>query len=132
MTLIAVDTSAVIAILDNEPMAEVCRETLIACERAVISAGTVAECLIVAAGRGVTQYAEALIARFDFEIVPVSGQTARAVGHAYTRWGKGFHSSRLNFGDCFAYVLAMERGCPLLFIGNDFAKTNVRSALSGR
>ena len=44
--------------------------------------------------------------------------------------GRGFHPAGLNFGDCFAYALAEEQNCPLLFIGNDFSKTDIRSALT--
>lgn len=50
---------------------------------------------------------------------------ARLVGDAYTRWGKGVHHAGLNFGDCFAYVLATMTGSPLLFVGTDFSRTDV-------
>jgi ribonuclease VapC len=63
------------------------------------------------------------------EIVPVDAATALAVGRAYAKWGKGLHPGTLNFGDCFTCVLAQERACPLLFISNDFAQTDVLSAL---
>jgi ribonuclease VapC len=61
--------------------------------------------------------------------VNVTKSTAMAMGEAYRRWGKGLHPAGLNFGDCFAYVLAMERACPLLYVGEDFKRTDVRSAL---
>ena len=50
------------------------------------------------------------------------------MGEAYARWGKGFHPAGLNFGDCFAYALARERGATLLFVGDDFSRTDVKSA----
>ena len=50
------------------------------------------------------------------------------MGEAYDQWGKGVHPAGLNFGDCFAYALAKMRGSPLLFVGNDFIKTDVIAA----
>jgi ribonuclease VapC len=61
--------------------------------------------------------------------VNVTRAAAAAVGDAYRKWGKGFHPAGLNFGDCFAYVLAKHYSCSLLFVGNDFARTDVQSAL---
>jgi ribonuclease VapC len=130
MIAIAVDTSALVAIARKEPMAAGCLDALVTCASAVISAGTVAECLVVAARRGISQDVEALFEQYDFEVAPVTAQTARAVGAAYNRWGKGMHPAGLNFGDCFAYATAMERGYPLLYIGEAFARTDVRSALA--
>ncbi len=49
---------------------------------------------------------------------------------AYRRWGKGFHKASLNFGDCFAYALAEELACPLLYIGKDFPQTDIVSAMA--
>lgn len=54
---------------------------------------------------------------------------ARQVGEIYRRWGRGFHPAALNFGDCFAYALAKERGCSLLYSGDDFAKTDIAGVL---
>jgi ribonuclease VapC len=59
----------------------------------------------------------------------VTAAAVRGVAEAYVRWGKGRDRARLNFGDCFAYALAKERDCALLFVGEDFAKTDVTSAL---
>ncbi len=65
------------------------------------------------------------------EIVAVDESQARAMGDAYRRWGKGLHAAHLNLGDCFAHTLATRRGLPLLFIGEDFTRTDVRRALEG-
>ncbi len=65
----------------------------------------------------------------DYETIDVDAQTAAYVAASYRRWGKGIHPARLNLGDCFAYALAAERGCPLLFIGNDFSQTDIESVL---
>jgi ribonuclease VapC len=95
----------------------------------LISAGTVAEALIVAARRHVGGEMERLIYRLGFDIVNVTPASARRVAQAYERWGKGVHPASLNFGDCFAYEVAKDHGCRLLYVGDDFAKTDVEGAL---
>jgi len=59
----------------------------------------------------------------------VTEAMARMVAGAYGRWGKGVHTAGLNFGDCFAYEVAKEHSCPLLFVGQDFSKTDVENVL---
>jgi ribonuclease VapC len=125
--VIVVDTSALMAILLNEPEAQACVAALVASDRLLISAGTVAETLIVAGRRNVGNEAEKLIAGVGFEVIPTTLTSARAVAHAYGQWGKGIHPAGLNFGDCFAYELAHSNDCPLLFVGHDFAKTDVQT-----
>ena len=95
----------------------------------LISGGTLAEALIVGRRRGVQPGIERLVDELGLEIVTVTPAMARHVAQAYDRWGKGVHPASLTFGDCFAYVLAKERGCRLLSIGNDFAKTDIESVL---
>ena len=70
-----------------------------------------------------------LIDELGFEIVAVTPGAARRVAAAYARWGKGMHPAGLNFGDHFAYAVAEERACPLLFVGIDFTRTDLRSVL---
>lgn len=128
--MIVVDTSALMAVLLDEPGAEACAAILQTEEECLISAGTLAEAMIVAEHRGA---AAELMTMFDglaLEVVPVTTATARAVAAVYRRFGKGFHPAALNFGDCFAYALARERACPLLFVGNDFSRTDVTPAIS--
>jgi ribonuclease VapC len=127
--VIVVDTSAIMAILLREAKASACIKALEAEEDAVVSAGTLAELFIVTSLRDIGSDAAALISRLHIEIVSVSEATARQVGEAYSRWGRGIHPAGLNFGDCFAYALAKERSCPLLYVGSDFAKTDIVSAL---
>jgi len=55
---------------------------------------------------------------------------AQRVARTYQRWGKGVHPAALNFGDCFAYALAEERACPLLYVGGDFARTDIVAAIA--
>jgi len=127
--MIVVDTSALMSIALDEPDAGACAGALEADEDLMISAGTVAEALIVANGRNVSGSMTRLIDGLGFTIVPVTPAAARRIAEAHRKWGKGRHPASLNFGDCFAYDLAQDLGCPLLYVGNDFARTDVRPAL---
>ena len=127
--MIVVDTSALIAILLNEPLADDCDAALKSGDRVLISAGTLTESLIVAGGRGVRDELEKLVEGLGFDVVPVTEERARRAATAQARWGKGTKSAGLNFGDCFAYAVAKENGCALLYVGRDFAKTDVKSVL---
>lgn len=84
---------------------------------------------IVASRRGIFERLDEFLARIKPEIVPVTAEVAQEIGASYRQWGKGFHPAGLNFGDCFAYALAKERDAPLLFVGNDFARTDIRPAI---
>jgi ribonuclease VapC len=127
--VIAVDTSALMAVALDEPAAESCGEILARAGEIVLSAGTLAEALIVAGRRNVGPVMERLVRGRGCQVVPVTGQDALAVAAAYVRWGKGVHRAGLNYGDCFAYALARQRDCPLLFVGDDFAGTDIARAL---
>ena len=70
-----------------------------------------------------------MIDGLGFEVVAVTSATARRIAQAYERWGKGIDPAALNLGDCFAYAVAKEHGCPLLYVGDDFAKTDIESVL---
>jgi ribonuclease VapC len=128
--VIAIDTSALMAIVLDEPMAVACAERIEIASAVVVSAGTLAEAEIVAGTRRVGEVLAKLLEEIELDIVPVTADTARRVGETYLQWGRGFHPAGLNFGDCFAYATAKERGCPLLYVGNDFGKTDIASALS--
>ncbi|WP_312165372.1 type II toxin-antitoxin system VapC family toxin [Phenylobacterium sp.] len=123
-----VDTSALMAILLDEPDAERCIAALEGQAEVMISAGTLAEAMIVAARRNIGGEMTALVEGLGFEIVSVSGAGSAKVAEAYARWGKGIHAASLNFGDCFAYALARELGRPLLFVGDEFSKTDIKAA----
>lgn len=127
--MIVVDTSAMMAIILNEPESMACSAALKAEDDVLISAGTMAELGIVAARRGVRSELADLIESLVFEVVTVTAASARRMNQAYDRWGRGMHPASLNFGDCFAYELAKTRGCRLLYIGNDFSKTDIESVL---
>ncbi len=127
--MIAVDTSALMAILLNELEADACIRVLEAEDDLLISAGTVAEALIVSARRNVGEEMARLIDGLGFEIVSVTPASARRVAKAYENWGKGVHPASLNFGDCFAYEAAKEHACRLLYVGDGFSKTDIERVL---
>ncbi len=127
--MIAVDTSALMAIAQDEPGANACVAVLAGEDRLLMSAGTMLEVLIVAARRNLGEEMRDLIEALGFEIITVTPASVRRAAEAYQRWGKGVHPAKLNFGDCFAYEVAREHDCPLLFVGDDFARTDVQAAL---
>ena len=127
--MIVVDTSALMAIVLEEPQGAACMGALESEDDLLISAGTVAETLIVAGRRNISDVISGLIEDLNLTVVPVSAAVARRVALAYAQWGKGVHPAGLNFGDCFAYALAKERDCPLLYVGEDFGKTDLRPAI---
>lgn len=127
--MIAVDTSALMAIVLSDLEADACVGALEAEDDLVISAGTVAEALIVSARRNVGEEMARVIEGLGFEIVSVTPASARRVAKAYEFWGKGVHPAALNFGDCFAYEVAKEHACRLLYVGDDFSKTDIERVL---
>jgi ribonuclease VapC len=127
--VIVVDTSALMALLLDEPEAETIADILANAADLSISAVTLAEAQIVAARRDLTAEMDGLVEGLSFEVESVTGETARAVAEAYKSWGKSIHPAALKFGDCFAYVAAVSRNAPLLYVGEDFARTDVRTAM---
>jgi ribonuclease VapC len=127
--LIVVDTSALLAVLQGEAEADACAEAMSANDRLLIAAPTLTEALIVAARRDLHSELEHLVEGLPLAIVPLTEPRIYDAVRAYIQWGKGFHPAKLNFGDSFAYALAKEHDCPLLFVGNDFVLTDVVSAL---
>lgn len=120
-----VDTSAIVAMLQLEPEATAMLRLLSVSGDKVMSAATYLECGIVIDGAKdpkASANLDSLIRDLKIEIEPVTAEHARLARQAYRDFGKGSgHPARLNFGDCFAYALAMERGKPLLYKGDDFA-----------
>lgn len=127
--MIVVDSSALMAIVLDEPSAEDCDRALQAAVGLLISAGTMAEAMIVARRRSAGAVMQALLDGLAMDVLPVDAAFARRMADAYDRWGKGVHPAGLNLGDCFSYVAAMDRRCPLLFVGQDFARTDVARVL---
>jgi ribonuclease VapC len=125
--MIVVDTSALMAIVLREPQGGRCTARL-SNEQVVISAATLTEALVVARGRGLEADVLELLQTLDLTVVPLTDRRARAAATAYARFGKGVHPAKLNICDVFAYALAVEHACPLLYVGDDFARTDVASA----
>jgi ribonuclease VapC len=127
--MIVVDSSALIAILEQEPEGDHFLQILRNEPRRVASALTIYETSIVIGVRrgwdAVTDV-NALLAELGIEIVPFAEPHVAASLEAYRRYGKGFHpKARLNLGDCAAYALAKSLNVPLLFKGDDFAQTDI-------
>ena len=125
---LVIDTSAVVAMAIGEPMAIACYRAISDADTVVMSAATYAECLTVSFSKGDSAI-RAVLALASPIIVTVDQAACETMRRAYAKWGKGIHLAKLNIFDCFAYALAKERDLPLLFIGNDFAQTDVRSVL---
>ena len=126
------ETSALMAIALREPEEEEFLRIMHDDGRVLVSAATLVELYIVALGRGEDVYERALSLLHDLPItvVPFDEEQAELANNANHRYGKGRrHPAQLNFGDTFAYALAMARGLPLLFKGNDFARTDVAVVL---
>lgn len=132
MSRLVVDTSALIAYLKAEPLADRLKEAMKKAQSLSLSAASLVEAGIVAerlrGAEGATEL-DLLIQRLDVEIVPLTAAHAEIARSAFRRFGKGRHPAGLNFADCFSYALARALGEPLLFVGNDFARTDIATAL---
>jgi ribonuclease VapC len=123
-----VDASAIIAILRGEPAANDLTSALESADVRRISAATYIEAAVVTDSNRNTLLSNLLdsfLVRSLISIEPVTVEQARLAREAYRDFGKGRHRAGLNFGDCFAYALAKDKGEPLLFKGDDFRKTDV-------
>jgi ribonuclease VapC len=127
-----VNTSAVLAILFDEDDAARFADAIADAEQRAMSAANFLEAGVVidnqlgaAAGRQL----DALLARAEVEVAPVSREQAEIARQAYLDYGKGHHPARLNFGDCFAYALTKTANRPLLDKGDDASRTDIAAAL---
>ena len=126
-----VDTSAVLAVLFDEPDAGRFERLIAEIPVCRMSAANFLEAAFVIESRAGTAGGHELdlfIEKAAIELVPVSVEQVQVARQAWRRFGKGNHPAGLNFGDCFAYALAEVTGEPLLYKGEDFALTNVESA----
>ena len=122
------DTSALLALLLDEPEAEDFRAAVEEDTTRLVSAATLLEtALVIEARKGEPggRELDTLIRKAEVVVVPVDGEHVSEARRAYRRFGKGRHAAGLNFGDVFAYALARTAGEPLLFKGDDFAKTDI-------
>ncbi len=124
-----IDTSALLAILQDEPKRRAFNEAIEAADSRLMSTATFVEVSIVIESR---YGAEGLgdldlfVDQAGIELVALDVDQAKVARRAFSRFGKGRHPAGLNYGDCFAYALAMLLGEPLLFKGEDFPQTDVK------
>jgi ribonuclease VapC len=123
-----VDTSALLAILQDEPERRRFLEAIVDAASVSLSTASFVEVSIVLEARFGTEalvHLDRFLERAGVELVPVDVRQADAARYAYSRFGKGRHVAGLNYGDCFAYALARTRGERLLYKGDDFTHTDV-------
>jgi ribonuclease VapC len=129
---VILDSSALIALLWQEPEAPRMEELLADAEAIAVSAPTLLEAAVVAEGRfgpAMGAKLDELVRRLEPEVVAFTHEHLTLAREGWRRYGKGRHPAGLNLGDCFAYALARTRDQPLLFKGDDFAQTDVKAAL---
>jgi ribonuclease VapC len=129
-----IDTSVIVAIALNEADAAEFEERIADDPVRLVSAATVLEATIVLETRlgdaGGREF-DLWLLKLGAEIVAVDAEQMDAARRAWRRYGKGRHPAALNYGDCFSYALALTRGEPLLFKGEDFAATDVNQRSEG-
>ena len=127
-----VDTSALLAILFDEPERHAFNEAVEAAPSRAMSVANLLETFLVIESRFGAEGArdlDQLVERAGIELVGVDLEQVGIARRAFSRFGKGHHRAGLNFGDCFAYALAKSLGEPLLYKGDDFARTDVEAVL---
>src|SRR5689334_9956726 len=127
-----IDSSALLAILTDEPERRTFNEAIQAADIRAMSAATLVETSMVIESRlgaeGLYDL-DLFIERAGIEVIPVDREQAYVARRAFSRFGKGRHAAGLNYGDCFSYALAVMRGEPLLYKGEDFRKTDVVASI---
>jgi ribonuclease VapC len=127
-----IDTSALVAIILDEPEAARLTRAVADAYAPVVGAPTLVEAsavLLARLGSHGEAILDALLQRLRVEVVPMTAGAGEAARRAYVRYGKGVATPGvLNFGDCLAYGVAVDRGVPLLFKGDDFSRTDVEQA----
>lgn len=128
------DSSAIIAILADEPEAPALSRAIEDASGTSIAAPTLVEIYVVAdraRDPRARSAVEAIIRSIDPHIEPFTAEHATIARQAHRDYGRGSgHPARLNYGDCFSYALAKATGEPLLYKGDDFVHTDIRSALT--
>ena len=126
-----IDTSAIVAILRNEPEAEGFRRAIVADPIRLVPATCVLEArMVLVSRRGEHALAEVelWLAKVEADIIPIDADLADLAMRAWLAYGKGRHPAALNFADCISYALAKRADEPLLFKGDDFSRTDIRAA----
>ncbi len=126
------DSSALFAILLQEPEAERIARALALDATRLMSAATwleISMAVFLRAGEEGLRSLDLLVAKYHIDVVPMTPKQAELARRAFKQYGKGMHPARLNFGDCIVYALAKDTGEPLLFKGEDFGKTDIVSVV---
>jgi len=128
--VIVIDTSAVFSILAQEAAKSQLVAKIEAADRRAMSLATRVECVLVASRLfpNPVKAVDAFLIAADIESLPVDAAQYEWAAHAFMQYGKGRHAARLSFGDCFSYAAAKAMNAPLLYVGEDFAKTDIRAA----
>lgn len=128
--MITADTSALVSVVLGEPDAESFLAILSSNPVQISAVNLVEASIVVEARQGpdATRDLELLVAELAADTVACDAVHARVATAAWRRFGKGRHPAGLNFGDCFSYALATMTATPLLFKGDDFGQTDIRSA----
>ena len=126
-----IDSSALLAIIFEEPDASIYLSAILNSDNCLVSAASLVETSMVSSRlRSPDPIAllDDLVNRTETIVAPVDHEQALLAREAFRRFGKGRHKAGLNFGDCFAYALAKQTGEPLLYKGSDFTLTDIVSA----
>ncbi len=125
-----VDSSVLVAVLTGEPETPDLNRAISAAAEKYISAANYLEAGIVldSYGSDVGDSLDYYLFKAGIKIEPVTEEQTRIARQAYKTYGKGHHKARLNYGDCFAYALSKAFGLPLLYVGRDFAHTDIGTA----
>jgi ribonuclease VapC len=130
--MIVIDTSAIIAILRDEPERRTFTEAIEHAEQCLMSAVSFVESSMVMEARngydGLRDF-DLFILKAGIEIEAVDAEQAKVARKAFSKFGKGRHQANLNFGDCFSYALTKITGAPLLFKGHDFNQTDIKTVV---
>jgi ribonuclease VapC len=129
---VVVDSSAILALLLNEPDAQTYRVAINEDQTRLVSAATLLEVSLVVErrnGEAGGRELDVLISKTGIEVVPVDGDQVFEARRAWRKFGRGRHPAALNYGDLFSYALSRTTGEPLLFKGNDFARTDIGRVL---
>jgi ribonuclease VapC len=130
-----IDTSAILAILQDEPERRSFNEAIEEAERRAMSTATFIETSMILESRyGVDglRDLDLFLAKAQIELVAFDQDQAQVARRAFGRFGKGRHPAGLNYGDCFSYALATVLGEPLLYKGNDFSQTDIQAYATAR
>lgn len=129
-----IDTSAILAILFSEPMAERIEHAVEADPVRLMSAASFLETAIVVEarfGEPGSRELDLLMHKAQIQLIAFDAEQSEIARRAYRTYGRGQHPAKLNYGDCFAYALAKSAGEALLFTGNDFSKTDAKTIALG-